>query len=307
VSWSVSAKAWHMPISDNPPFDYELAFSRNLGLVQPEEQARLKDARVAIAGLGAVGGMHLMTLARMGVGHFHIADLDHYELANFNRQMGATTKTIGESKVEVMTRLVHEINPDCTVTGFSAGVQRDNVDHFLDGVDVAVDGLDFFAVEARDLFYKATYARDIPVVAAGPLGCSAALLVFVPGGMTWQQYFSMDLARSPEDQFVLFAIGTAPKGLQFSYLDSNYVDFREQRGPSLSLAVQLCAGVVGAEVLKLLLGRGPVHPAPCFQQYDAYKCKFRKGRLRWGNRGPLQRLKLAIVRKRLSKHLSRQP
>jgi molybdopterin/thiamine biosynthesis adenylyltransferase len=296
-----------MVISDDAPFDYDLAFSRNLGLVQPEEQARLKDATVAIAGLGAVGGMHLITLARMGIGHFHIADLDEYELANFNRQVGATTKTIGESKVEVMTQLVHDINPACTVTGFPEGVQPDNVDRFLDGVDVAVDGLDFFAVEARDLFYQATYASEIPVVAAGPLGCSAALLVFVPGGMTWQQYFSMDLARSREDQFVLFAIGTAPRGLQFSYIDSSYVDFQEQRGPSLSLAVQLCAGVVGAEVLKLLLGRGPVYPAPCYQQYDAYKCQFRKGRLRWGNRGPLQRLKLSVVRKRLSKHLSGQP
>jgi len=162
---------------DDAPFDYDTAFSRNLGLVQPDEQAVLKNARVAIAGLGAVGGMHLVTLARMGVGHFHIADLDHYELANFNRQVGATTATIGESKVDVMTRMVHEINPDCTVTGFPDGVQADNVEHFLEGVDVAVDGLDYFALEARDLFYKATYANDIPVVAAGPLGCSAALLL----------------------------------------------------------------------------------------------------------------------------------
>ena len=114
----------------------------------------------------------------------------------------------------------------------------------------------------------------------------------------------MDIARSPEDRFILFAIGTAPKGLQFSYIDTNYVDLHARRGPSLSLAVQLCAGVVGAEVLKLLLGRGPVYPAPWYQQFDAYKCKFRKGRLRWGNRGPIQRLKLAIVRQRLSRHLS---
>lgn len=285
-------------------FDYDLAFSRNLGLVQPEEQARLRNARVAIAGLGAVGGMHLVTLARMGVGHFHIADLDDYELVNFNRQVGATTQTLGQSKVDVMARLAQEINPTCTITRFPEGVQDNNVEQFLEGVDVAVDGLDYFAVEARDLFYKSTYTRNIPVVAAGPLGCSTALLVFVPGGMTWQQYFSMDLARTPEDRFVLFAIGTAPKGLQFSYMDSNYVNLRERRGPSLSPAVQLCAGVVGTEVLKLLLGRGRVYPAPWYQQFDAYKCKYRRGRLRWGNRGPLQRLKFALVRRRLAKHLA---
>ena len=111
------------------------------------------------------------------------------------------------------------------------------------------------------------------------------------------------MAKTPEDRFVLFAIGTAPRGLQFSYLDARYVNFSEQRGPSLSLAVQLCAGVVGAEVLKLLLDRGPVYAAPWYQQFDAYKCRFCRGKLKHGNRGPVQRLKFALIRRRLAKHL----
>jgi molybdopterin/thiamine biosynthesis adenylyltransferase len=285
-------------------FDYELAFSRNLGLVQPGEQARLRDAKIAIAGLGAVGGMHLLTLARMGIGHFHIADLDHYELANFNRQVGATIDTVNQPKVQVMEQMAAGINPSARITRFDAGIQPENIERFLEGIDVAVDGLDYFAVEARDLFYRTAHARGIPVVAAGPLGCSAALLVFVPGGMTWQEYFAMDLAKSPEEQYVLFAIGTAPRGFHFSYIDTSYVNLREQRGPSLALAVQLCAGVVGAEVLKLLLKRGPIYPVPGYQQFDAYKCRYGKGKLRWGNRGPIQRLKFALVKRRLSKHLA---
>ena len=289
--------------STAPDFDYELAFSRNLGLVQPEEQEKLKKTRIAVAGLGVVGGVHLVTLARMGIGHFHIADLDTYELVNFNRQVGATMQTLGKPKVQVMGDMATGINPMATVTSFENGIQSDNIEQFLDGVDVAVDGLDYFAVEARDLFYRAAYSRNIPVVAAGPLGCSAALLVFVPGGMTWQNYFSMDLANSVEEQYVLFAIGTAPRGFQFSYIDKTYVNLQKQRGPSLSLAVQMCAGVVAAEVLKLLLNRGPIYPAPYFQQFDAYKCKYAKGKLRWGNRGPLQRLKFALVKRMLSKHL----
>ncbi len=290
--------------STAPDFDYDLAFSRNLGLVQPEEQAKLKKARIAVAGMGAVGGMHLVTLARMGIGHFHIADLDTYELVNFNRQVGATMQTLGKPKVRVMEEITAGINPSVTVTSFENGVQSDNIEQFLDGVDVAVDGLDYFAVEARDLFYRAAHRRNITVVAAGPLGCSAALLVFVPGGMTWQKYFAMDLANSAEEQYVLFAIGTAPRGFQFSYIDSNYVNLQQQRGPSLALAVQICAGVVAAEVLKLLLKRGPIYPAPYFQQFDAYKCKYARGKLRWGNRGLLQRLKFALVKRKLSKHLA---
>jgi len=287
------------------PFDYNLAFSRNLGLVQPEEQKRLKNARIAIAGLGAVGGMHLVTLARMGIGHFHIADLDHYELVNFNRQVGATMQTLGQPKVQVMRQITTDINPEATVTGFDNGIQADNIERFLDGVDIAVDGLDYFAVEARDLLYRTAHAKNIPVVAAGPLGCSAALLVFVPGGMTWQEYFAMDLAKSREEQYVLFAIGTAPRGFHFDYIDSSYINLRKQSGPSIVLAVQLCAGVVAAEVLKLLLKRGQIYPVPCYQQFDAYKCKYGKGKLRWGNRGPLQRLKFSLVKRRLAKFGSR--
>ena len=67
-------------------FDYATAFSRNIGWVSVEEQARLRAKRVAIAGLGGVGGLHLLTLARLGVGAFNLAELDRFELANFNRR-----------------------------------------------------------------------------------------------------------------------------------------------------------------------------------------------------------------------------
>jgi len=278
-------------------FEYGDAFSRNLGLVGPDEQKVVSETTVAIAGLGAVGGAHLVTLARMGFQKFRIADLDTYELANFNRQVGATLPTLDQAKVDVMRQLVLEINPGAEVACFPQGVTADNATEFLEGVDVAIDGLDYFAVDARLVFYRAARNARIPVVAAGPLGCSVALLVFVPDGMSWEEYFAMDLARSDLDRYVLFAVGTAPKGLHISYIDRRYVDLERKRGPSLAPAVQLCAGATGAEVMKLVLGRGPVYSAPYYQQFDAYKCRFTRGKLRWGNRGPMQRLKLWWVRR----------
>ena len=85
-----------------PPFDYRSAFSRNLGWVTEAEQERLRHRRVAIAGLGGVGGVHLLALTRLGIGKFHIADHDRFELVNFNRQAGATVDTLGRPKVDVM-------------------------------------------------------------------------------------------------------------------------------------------------------------------------------------------------------------
>ena len=77
-----------------PSFAYADAFRRNLGWVTVAEQTALRGKRVAIAGLGGVGGAHLLTLTRLGIGAFHIADFVRFELHNFNRQVGANTGSI---------------------------------------------------------------------------------------------------------------------------------------------------------------------------------------------------------------------
>src|SRR3989338_5855707 len=91
---------------EKPAFNYHEAFSRNEGLISKEEQEILRNSRIAIPGLGGVGGVHLMTLARMGIGKFHIADSDQFNLANFNRQYGANLSTLGKDKTEVMNQMV---------------------------------------------------------------------------------------------------------------------------------------------------------------------------------------------------------
>src|SRR4051794_40764199 len=79
-------------------WQYDQAFKRNEGLITPAEQHRLRDTRVAIVGMGGVGGVHLVTLARLGFARFTIADPDVFELANSNRQYGARLETLGRSK-----------------------------------------------------------------------------------------------------------------------------------------------------------------------------------------------------------------
>lgn len=99
-------------------FDYDEAFSRNLGWVTALEQKLLRHKRVAIAG---VGGVHLMTLTRLGIGAFNIADMDVFEQANFNRQAGAMMSTLGKPKVEVMAAMARDINPELELRIFPEG------------------------------------------------------------------------------------------------------------------------------------------------------------------------------------------
>ena len=86
-------------------FDYDQAFARNIGWVTRAEQASLRGKRVAIAGLGGVGGSHLLALARLGVGAFNIADFDTFETANRNRQAGSFESTLDRPKVEVLAAM----------------------------------------------------------------------------------------------------------------------------------------------------------------------------------------------------------
>jgi molybdopterin/thiamine biosynthesis adenylyltransferase len=280
-------------------FIYDEAFSRNIGWLTQHEQDQLRHKRVAIAGLGGVGGLHLLTLCRLGIGKFHLADFDTFDLANFNRQAGATVSALSHPKLEVMTRQARDINPELEITGFAEGVTAENLDGFLNGVDIYIDGLDFFAFEARQQVFAACAARRIPAVTAAPLGMGTAVLNFLPGSMSFDDYFRLDDGHDREKP-LRFLMGLAPGRLQMSYLvDPSTVDLANRKGPSTIMACQLCAGVAATEALKILLGRGPVRVAPKGYHFDAYRNKLALTSRPGGNRHPLQRLAIALAKRKL--------
>jgi len=281
-------------------FNYDDAFSRNVGWVTEAEQQRLRHARVVIGGLGGVGGVHLLTLARLGVGRFSIADFDVFDIVNFNRQVGAMVSTLSQPKIDVLADMVKDINPEVDLRLFSDGVQEENLEAFLDDVDVYVDGLDFFAFSARRMTFAACERKGIPVVTAAPLGLGAALLVFGPGGMSFEDYFGFEGCDEME-MAIRFLVGLSPAMLQRGYVaDMSRVNLAERRGPSSIAACQLCAGVAAVETLKLLLGRGGVKLAPWGSQFDAYRMRYVRTWRPGGYRNPLQRLMYSLVSRQLA-------
>jgi len=285
-----------------PPedFSYDEAFSRNLGWVTEAEQARLRRTRVCIAGLGGVGGVYLLTLARLGIGAFSIADFDSFALANFNRQAGATVSSLARPKIDVMVEMARDINPELDIRVFERGLDAGNLGSFLDGADAYLDGLDFFALDIRRRVFAQCWARGIPAVTVAPLGMGAALLNFVPGRMSFEDYFRME-GHDEAEQALRFLVGLSPAMLQMRYLvDPSRVDLRRRRGPSTVVAVQLCSGIAAAQVLKLLLGRGQVVTAPAGLHFDAYRNRLARTWRPGGNDHPLQRLLLSVARRRLA-------
>lgn len=285
-----------------PEFDYHAAFRRTHGWVTWPELERLRGARVAIAGLGGVGGSHLLTLARLGVGRFHIADFDCFELHNMNRQAGAGMSRLGRPKVEVLREMALDINPELEITTFPEGVHQHNLEAFLQGVDLYVDGLDFFVFQARREVFAVCAERGIPAITVAPLGMGAALLNFRPGGVSFDDYFDLRDGLPDEELALRFMMGLAPSMMQMGYLaDPAAVDLKAQHGPSTVMACELCAGVMGTEALKILLRRGRVVWAPHGVHFDAYRQRLVRTWRPGGNRNPLQRLLLAIGRRRLAR------
>lgn len=283
-------------------FDYDAAFSRNIGWVTEAEQARLRQARVAIGGLGGVGGVHLLTLARLGIGKFAISDFDVFDIVNFNRQVGATMSSLERPKLDVLAEMVRDINPEVDLKLFPAGVRNESIDDFLDGVDVYVDGLDFFAFDARRLTFAACEKKGIPVVTAAPLGMGTAVLVFGSGGMSCEDYFGFEASRDELDTAIRFLVGLSPAMLQRGYVaDMSRVDLKNRKGPSCIAACQLCAGVAAVETLKLILGRKGVRFAPWGSQFDAYRMRYIRTWRPGGHRNPLQCLMRYLVRQQLDK------
>lgn len=282
-------------------FIYSKAFARNIGWVTEAEQASLRGKRVAIAGAGGVGGVHLMTLVRLGVGSFHIADFDKFDLANFNRQVGAMQSTRGLPKIEVMARMARDVNPELDIKLFPDGINAGNLDAFFEGVDIYIDSLDFFAFDIRQKTFALCAERGIPATTVAPLGMGAALLNFLPGRMTFEEYFGWgDLPE--DDKAIRFVVGLAPAGLHRPYLVvPSAVNFAERRGPSTIMACQLCAGIAATEALKILLGRGDVRAAPHGMQFDAYRNKLARTWRPGGNNNPIQRLAIMIGKRVFAK------
>jgi molybdopterin/thiamine biosynthesis adenylyltransferase len=280
-----------------PHFDYDEAFSRNIGWVTEAEQQVLKGKRVAIAGLGGVGGIHLLTLARLGIGAFNIADHDRFDVVNFNRQAGAFVDTLDRPKVEVMASMARGINPGLDIGSFGEGVSAANLDAFLDGVDVYVDGLDFFAFDIRARVFAACRAKGIPAVTAAPIGMGVALLNFLPGRMSFEDYFQFEGA-SDDEKALRFLLGVSPAMLHRRYLvDASRVNLRQKYGPSTGIACELCAGVAATQVLKLLLRRGKILAAPHGLHFDAYTHRLAHTWRPRGNRGLIQRFVLRMARR----------
>lgn len=140
-------------------------FSRTELLLGKEAMERLKNARVAVFGVGGVGGYVCEALARSGVGAFDLIDNDDVSLTNLNRQIIATHKTIGRAKVEVMRERILDINPKADVWIHECFFLPENASEFdFSKYDYVVDAVDTVTAKL-EIIMKAKEA-NVPVISS---------------------------------------------------------------------------------------------------------------------------------------------
>jgi molybdopterin/thiamine biosynthesis adenylyltransferase len=136
---------------------------RNRNVVTAEEQSRLGELRIGVAGLSA-GHVIAHTLAAQGLcGALRLADFDHLELSNLNR-VPATVFDIGLNKAEVAARRIAELDPYLAVAIMDAGLTLETVDEFLDGLNIVVEECD--SLDMKAIVRERARARGIPVLMA---------------------------------------------------------------------------------------------------------------------------------------------
>lgn len=155
-----------------------LRYSRHIMLPQVDVagQQKLLDSTVLIMGMGGLGSPVAMYLAAAGVGHLVIADYDHVEISNLQRQIIHRQNSVGQSKVESAKQTLESLNSDIKVTTISEKLNKTSLAQWLKNVDCVVDGTDNFA--ARFAINEVCVKTRAPLVSGAAIRFEGQVSVF---------------------------------------------------------------------------------------------------------------------------------
>lgn len=260
---------------------HDLEFSRNLGFMTLDEQQRLNNSTVAIAGAGGDGGMLAVQLARMGVGHLKLADPDPFEVENINRQACCTQDTIGANKAEAVGQYVRKINPSIEVELFTEGINPENTDEFVEGSDLVIDETEFSLHALGVMLARSARMHDVPDLIAMNIGFGATVTSFDRNSKIFEEFLGLR-PDMPMDEIVNSNIPLSrwvPHVPSYADLDVfSKVASGEKSAPSIAPGVVMAAGIATTQAaLHLIGGKGNNRPrpvlAPRVMMVDAYTGK----------------------------------
>lgn len=236
-------------------YKYNDRFERNIGVVTKAEQEKLKNSKVAIAGAGGVGGNVLNMLVRAGVEKFSIADFDTFSASNINRQHGALTENIGKSKVKVLSSFAKSVNNEIVINQFEEGLTVDNIEEFLDDVDIVIDAIDFLSPNIRRKLIDTAQARGLYVFLAPALGFGASVATFSPKGPSYDEFFGVMPKKITPELTYEFGRKIFPYIPPYVDMEAYIRGLNDGNLPTFAPAVMLASTFVACDAILLLTNR----------------------------------------------------
>lgn len=246
---------------------------------QEASQKALSEAVIGVAGAGGLGSYLAVQLARVGVKHIKIADPDHFEESNINRQNGAGIETVGRNKAITIGELIQKDMPDVTVEIFPEGIQRHTAEEFVEGTDLLYDCTDFYLIDERYALHRAYLAheRTQTMLCGCVWGWGSAIYRFDRDGLSYMDLLGIkegeDLTPEKIERLVMMQANYLPRypGKAEIYR------WMEEVGniPILGAIPPVCCGLLAAQGVQILCGLDqepyakPLPPIPDYFWVDA--------------------------------------
>jgi molybdopterin/thiamine biosynthesis adenylyltransferase len=275
---------------------YEQCFNRNIGNLTQSDQRQLKESSIAFAGIGGVGGTALVNIARMGVGEVKIADPETYAYSDINRQQGATVESVDRKKVDVLAEQVRRINPDIKVTAYDIGLSEENIEEFLSGASIVIDGLEFFCMSLRKQLFDRARNLGIHVLSSPILGFGTSLAVFSPTGPTFEDCFGPIPADLDINYLINYGRSFFPKLPKYIDMVAYFEAMKENRPiPSIATSTALSGAVTAAEAIFILLHKRSPACFPLVRRFDLFEASIHIEDSRRRAPGPFKKLALKLL------------
>ena len=226
--------------------------NRTILLMGEDAVQTLKHKTITIAGCGGVGAAAAITMARMGVSNFVLADPGSFDEPDINRQWGATTGTLGRNKAEVYDEVLRSLNPSINVRKFCEGVTADNIAEFLEGSDFLIDCLDVAVpTEVRNEMYRQARTQGVHCISAPVIGFGTVVVLAAPDGMPMEAVFGEFVSDATEKARLPDGLG---KVFAKEHLAATEELLPKHKVPSLSISPVLATSLVCTEATLVLLG-----------------------------------------------------
>lgn len=247
-------------------------FVRNKGLLSQEDQIKLNETCVFIAGAGGDGGLLAERLVRFGLGKIILADPEVFEENNINRQFAASVSSLSRNKALVVSEELKKINPDLIVETYTEGLTETNVEKIVSTADLIVDEIEFTLPRISVLLHRECRRQGKHIFMGANIGWGASIFCFSPQGQSFEEMFEFNELNGTINpaKYMKQQPEYISNELLYDILESN------ESVPALSCSVGIVAGMVSAEIVLHLTGKRSPVIAPEFISFDMYNLLLQK-------------------------------